>query len=90
MAVLKCIATVLAPIEPGLVVMVLRHLPGVEVARLACVHKVFAVALNNLRQQHPGPRYDAPTADDLRRAQVKGRFVVAGLLGDSCSPFSHD
>jgi hypothetical protein len=56
-SVLEMIATVLFPAEPGLVVTILRPLPGSELARLACVHKVFWMSLQTLRQQFPGPRY---------------------------------
>jgi hypothetical protein len=45
--------------------LVLRTLPAVELARLACVHKAFWVALQSLRQQHPGRRYAPPTAKDI-------------------------
>ena len=63
-------------------VLVLRPLPAVELARLACVHKAFRVAWQSLQQQHPGPRYAPPPAVRMERAQLTSRFVRAACFGD--------
>ena len=50
-----------ASLPPETLVIILRDLPTVELARLACVHKAFRVAWRSLQDQHPGRRY-APTS----------------------------
>jgi ankyrin repeat protein len=78
-SMLECLATEL----PTLVlVVVLRPLPGVEIARLACVKKAYLLALVQIRQQIPGPRYAAPTEEHIRRARLASRIVRAGRYGD--------
>jgi ankyrin repeat protein len=68
---------------PGVVLAgMLRSLPGVEVARLACVHKVFWTALKTLRRENPGRLYDPPTEGQLKRAQGYSRLVRASAFGD--------
>ena len=80
---LKRIITVLAPAEPELVMMILRPLPAVELARLARVNKCFFVALTSLRQRHPGERYGRPSASDVKRFEgCSSRLVRAGAFGD--------
>ena len=76
---LEGVATKLLPI---LIELVLHTLPGVELARLACVHKAFWVALKSLRQQHPGPRYASPTALDIEDVKGRTRFMRATAFGD--------
>ena len=64
-------------------VLVLRDLPAVELARLASVHKAFCVALRSLREQHPGRRYAAPCSRDFGELEdYNSRLVRAGLFGD--------
>jgi len=70
---------------PQLVLLiVLRPLPTIELARLACVHKSFQLVLLVLREQTTGQtRYAAPTADDLnRRIHGCSRLARAGFFGD--------
>ena len=66
----------------GLLVIVLELLPGVELARLACVHKSFWVALQSLRRQHPGPRYAPPAAEDILAARDFSSLVRAAWFSD--------
>ena len=63
---LQRIVTVLPPETH---VLVLRDLPTPELARLSCVNKALRVAWRSLRDQHPGKRYDPPSADDLEWAK---------------------
>jgi ankyrin repeat protein len=64
-------------------VVVLRPLPGVELARLACVKKAYLLALVSIRQQIPGPRYAAPTKEaQIHQAFLAGRLLRAGRYGD--------
>ena len=58
---------------------VLRPLPGVELARLACVHKAYHAALLSLRVQFAGPRYD-PSKQVWY--STPGRLVRAAAHGD--------
>jgi ankyrin repeat protein len=67
---------------PLILVLVLRHLPTVELARLACVHKAFWLALASLREQHAGARYARPTSEDLNNARTFSRLSRAALYGD--------
>jgi Ankyrin repeats (3 copies) len=81
---LERVATELPPL---VLIIVLRPLPGVELARLACVHKAFRVVLLILRQQNPGPgfggpRYGPPDGRDFARAQDECRLARAARLGD--------
>jgi hypothetical protein len=76
---LERVATQL-PLE--VLLLLLRSLPAVELARLACVHKAFWVAWQSLLQQHPGPRYAPPTAQEVQRARGRSRFARAGWFGD--------
>ena len=61
---------------------VLRDLPSVELARLSCVHKSFWSALKSLRPAHPGPRYAAPTAEEVTLVKSWHRLTRAGFHGD--------
>jgi ankyrin repeat protein len=63
-------------------VLVLRHLPTVELARLTFVHKAFWLALASLREQHAGARYARPTSEDLNNACTFSRLSRAALYGD--------
>jgi len=65
-----------------ILVLVLRHLPTVELARLTFVHKAFWLALASLREQHTGPRYAPPTSEDLNNACTFSRLSRAALYGD--------
>ena len=51
--------------------LLLRDLPTVELARLACVHKAYLVGWRSLQQQYQGKRYAPPDADNIRWS--KGR-----------------
>jgi ankyrin repeat protein len=61
-------------------VIVLRPLPAVELARLACVHKAYWLVLVQLRQQHPGHRYAKPT--EVEHYCNVPRFLRAASYGD--------
>jgi len=76
---LECLA---AELPTLVLVVVLLPLPGVEIARLACVKKACLLALVQIRQQIPGPRYAAPTEEHIRRARLASRIVRAGRYGD--------
>ena len=86
---LERVATELPPL---VLIIVLRPLPGVELARLACVHKAFRVVLLILQQQNPGPangrpRYGPPDGHEFSQrrfaqAQDDCRLVRAAWLGD--------
>jgi len=76
---LELVATV---VEPGLVLIVLRPLPGVELARLACVNKAFWIALKTLRLQDHGSRYARPPPGDIKTARSLSRFERAAMFGD--------
>jgi Ankyrin repeat len=76
---LECVATEL----PSLVIIIiLRPLPGVELARLACVHRAFHEALLFLRHQIPGPRYAAPHNGFRVAARRFGHLARAAMYGD--------
>ena len=61
-------------------IVVLRPLPGVELARLAVVHKTFWTSLCTLRQLHPaGPQYASP---NLSLTRGWGRLERAAAFGD--------
>jgi Ankyrin repeats (3 copies) len=81
---LERVATGLPPL---VLVLVLRPLPAVELARLACVHKAYWLVLVQLREEHPGSRYAKPLATDhyrhvsrLLRAAVYGDVAVLGSM----------
>ena len=75
-ALLERLATEL---PPCVLIVVLRPLPGVELARLAVVHKAFWTSLCTLRKLHPaGPQYAPP---DLRFLS-RGRLQRAAAFGD--------
>ena len=63
-------------------VLVLRHLPAVELARLSCVHKAFRVAWRSLQEKHPGRRYAPPSAEDFDKVEGHPRLERAGMFGD--------
>ena len=69
-------------LPPLVIIIVLRPLPVVEIARLACVHKAFWYALRSLRQQHPGRQYQRPSAERLQQASRYSRFTRAATFGD--------
>ena len=80
---LERVATELPPLA---LIIILRPLPFVELARLACVHKAFRVVLLILRQ-NPGqasgrPRYGPPDGRDFARAQDQCRLARAACFGD--------
>jgi Ankyrin repeats (3 copies)/Ankyrin repeat len=75
---LECVATELPPL---VIIIILRPLPGVELARLACVHRAFHAAILFLRHL-PGPRYAAPHNDRRVAARRFGRLARAALYGD--------
>jgi ankyrin repeat protein len=64
----------------GVHVVVLRDLPTVEIARLACAQKAFWNAWMALRLTHP--RYAAPERGVLDALYRLTRFVRAASLGD--------
>jgi ankyrin repeat protein len=64
------------------IVMILRPLPTMELARLACVHRAFLGAWVSLRQQCPGPRYASPPPEDLHTASHYQRLERASFFGD--------
>lgn len=57
------VATTLLPEE---LVLVLRHLPAVELSRLSCVHKAYLNAWKRLQQLHPGRRYAPPCSEVIK------------------------
>jgi len=73
--------TIVTELPVGVLVLVLMHLPGVEVARLACVHKSFKLALDVLRtDKHTG--FLKPSAQDFDSVSGFSRFVRSSWLGD--------
>ena len=68
-------------LPPETLVLVLRHLPTVELARLSCVHKAFHVAWRMLQEQHPGRRYAPPTAQDFDDLEGSCRLEHASAFG---------
>jgi hypothetical protein len=76
---LELVATALLPETHPLV---LRHLPTVELARLACVHKAFHVAWRSLQGQHDGERYSPPTDTFLESLTSRRRLERAAAFGD--------
>jgi hypothetical protein len=62
-------------------VLVLRPLPAVELARLACVHKAYRLVLVHLRKEQPGRRYAKPT-EAIARLQNFQRVCRAAAYGD--------
>jgi Ankyrin repeats (3 copies) len=76
---------VAAELPPLVLVIVLRPLPAVELARLACVHKAYWLVLVQLRQEHPGHRYAKPTetnGNQKSRLWSAPRFLRAAAYGD--------
>jgi hypothetical protein len=69
-------------LPPETHVLVLRHLPVPELARLSCVHKAFRVAWQQLRREHPGGRFDPPTAQEVAQAEGAPRLLRAAWFGD--------
>jgi ankyrin repeat protein len=67
-------------LPPSVLIIVLRPLPTIELARLACVHKAFWLTLASLRQQHPC--YSPPTAKVLKAARRSSRLLRAAIFGD--------
>ena len=76
---LQRIATTLPPETH---ILVLRHLPVPELARLSCVHKVFHVAWRSLQEQQPGERFAPPAAGTVWRTTNFPRLSRAAYLGD--------
>ena len=70
--------------------LVLQHLPCVEVARLAAVHKAFLCAWQQLRVRGPASRWEPPSAEEQawlaaagpleRAAWFSNESIVARLL----------
>jgi Ankyrin repeats (3 copies) len=74
---------VAAELPPLVLVLVLRPLPAVELARLACVHKAYWLVLVQLRQELPGRRYAKPTETIQKyRLCSAPRFLRAAAYGD--------
>ena len=73
---------IVSTLPPETHVLVLRHLPTPELARLSCVHKSYRVAWQQLRQQHPGRRCAPPTAPEFELVQSRSRLERAGCFGD--------
>jgi ankyrin repeat protein len=67
-------------LPPSVLIIVLRPLPTIELARLACVHKAFWLTLASLRQLHPC--YSPPTAKVLKAARRFSRLLRAAFFGD--------
>lgn len=65
-----------------LLLAVMQHMPCVVVARLACVHKSFLSARQQLRALSPPGRWEAPSK--AKRAEFAGArpLVRAAWLGD--------
>ena len=76
----KLLRRVAVELPAGAHVMVLRDLPTVEIARLACAQKAFWTAWKILRLTHP--RYAAPGHGVLEALYGLTRFVRAASLGD--------
>lgn len=76
---LECVATEL---PPQVIIIILRPLPAVELARLACVHRAFHEALLFLGHQLPGPRYAPPHEHKRVEARRFGRLARAAMYGD--------
>ena len=71
----------LATLPTAILVIVLRPLPGIEVARLARVHTAFRVGQLCLRQQHPGPEYTTPPANEWDVIRTLARLPRAAFYG---------
>jgi Ankyrin repeats (3 copies)/Ankyrin repeat len=76
----KLLRRVAVELPAGAHVVVLRNLPIVEIARLACAQKAFWTAWLVLRLTHP--RYAAPEHGVLEALYRLTRFVRAASLGD--------
>ena len=66
---------------PETLVLVLSHLPAVELARLASVHKSFLVGWRALRALRPGS-YEPPGAGDFEFVEGLSRLERASFFGD--------
>ena len=73
---------VVTTLPPDTHVLVLRHLPMPELARLSCVHKAFHVAWRSLQKQQPGERFSPPAADNPWRTSQVDRLSRAVFFGD--------
>ena len=71
-------------LPPLVLIIVLRPLPKVELARLACVHKAFLHVQVFLHQEQPGPRYSPPASEDIQEARSLSltRLARASFFGD--------
>jgi hypothetical protein len=85
----KLFERIITELPPLAIIFVLRPLPGVELARLACVHKAFWDALISLRQEcmesgyNTGPyRYNKPKWIFLESVPILSRLERASFLGD--------
>jgi ankyrin repeat protein len=72
---------VAAELPPLVLIIVLRPLPAVELARLACVHKAYWLVLVQLRREHPGRRYAKPT-EAIENLRYSPRLYRAAGYGD--------
>lgn len=74
----------------GVLVLVLRDLPMIQLARLACVHKAYLVAWRSMQDQDAsgpwpellGPRYAPPSTHDTELAKIVSRLERAAMFGD--------
>jgi len=69
-------------LPPLVIIIVLRPLPAVELARLACVHRALWIAVLYLRQESPGPRYGPPDEELYWKASGYSRLERAAAFGD--------
>ena len=70
-----------ATLPTGVLAIILRDLPVVELARLSCVHKNLHRAWQSLQVQHPG-RYAPPSASVALEMVDFCRLVHAAATGD--------
>jgi len=87
-ALLLCIATLF---PPDVVALILAALPGIEVVRLACVHKTFRIAYESLCHNLPAPTAAGantlvkPPAGILAALADVRRLVRAAYFEDTAS-----
>ena len=68
-----------------LLLAVMRHLPCVVVARLACVHKAYLSAWQQLRMLGPAARWDAPSEARKALLPTLAPLTHAAWLGDDAA-----
>ena len=81
---LRQLLQLVATKPPETIVLVLRDLPAVELARLTCVHKAYLVGWRSLRKLHPGRRYTQHSAKHLEWTALHchSRLERAAALGN--------